>query len=165
MLKEITNSVLAKPEPVTSRQEQLIAVLTRGVFKLHGQLLEEGERTTADCSLTPARHRILGCLVRAKGGMTVPQIAREMGLARQSIQRLADVLVGDGHAAYRDNPAHSKSRLLCLTDAGDAAYSALAEPRRLSIATMARGLSPQAMENAIALLEAIGENLDRAHPQ
>jgi DNA-binding MarR family transcriptional regulator len=61
----------------------------------------------------------------------VAQIARTMRLARQSVQRLADVLVGDGFAAYQDNPAHRRARLLRLTPAGrDALHTIQAAQRR-----------------------------------
>ena len=46
---------------------------------------------------------------------TVAQIARTLLLARQGVQRLADVLVRDGLAAYEDNPAHRRAKLLRIT--------------------------------------------------
>jgi hypothetical protein len=38
-----------------------------------------------------------------------------MHLARQGVQRLADVLVRDGLAVYEPNPAHRRAKLLRLT--------------------------------------------------
>jgi DNA-binding MarR family transcriptional regulator len=49
---------------------------------------------------------------------TVAQIARSLLLARQGVQRLADLLVRDGLAAYQDNPAHRRAKLLRITPAG-----------------------------------------------
>jgi DNA-binding MarR family transcriptional regulator len=49
---------------------------------------------------------------------TVAQIARTLLLARQGVQRLADLLVGDGLAAYEDNPAHRRAKLLRITSQG-----------------------------------------------
>ena len=49
---------------------------------------------------------------------TVAQIARTLLLARQGVQRLADVLVRDGLAAYQDNPAHRRAKLLRITPQG-----------------------------------------------
>ena len=43
---------------------------------------------------------------------------RVMGLARQSVQRLADILVGEGLACYEDNPAHKSAKLLSPTAQG-----------------------------------------------
>jgi DNA-binding MarR family transcriptional regulator len=49
---------------------------------------------------------------------TVAQIARTLLLARQGIQRLADLLVRDGLAAFEDNPAHRRAKLLRITPRG-----------------------------------------------
>jgi DNA-binding MarR family transcriptional regulator len=49
---------------------------------------------------------------------TVAQIARTLHLARQGVQRLADLLVRDGLAAYEDNPHHRRAKLLRLTPPG-----------------------------------------------
>jgi DNA-binding MarR family transcriptional regulator len=49
---------------------------------------------------------------------TVAQIGRSLLLARQGVQRLADVLVRDGLAAYEDNPAHRRAKLLRITPQG-----------------------------------------------
>ena len=45
-------------------------------------------------------------------------MAREMGHARQSVQRLADVLAKEGLVVYKDNPADQRTRLLELTPQG-----------------------------------------------
>jgi DNA-binding MarR family transcriptional regulator len=51
---------------------------------------------------------------------TVAQVARALLLARQGVQRLADLLVRDGLAAYQDNPAHRRAKLLRITPQGRA---------------------------------------------
>jgi len=50
----------------------------------------------------------------------VAEIARRvgLGLARQSVQRVADLLVEREWAAYRDNPAHRRAKLLEPPPAG-----------------------------------------------
>jgi DNA-binding MarR family transcriptional regulator len=49
---------------------------------------------------------------------TVAQIARRRGIARQAVQRVADLLVGDGLAAYEPNPSHRRAKLLRPTAEG-----------------------------------------------
>jgi DNA-binding MarR family transcriptional regulator len=49
---------------------------------------------------------------------TVAQIGRTLHLARQGVQRLADLLVRDGLAAYEANPAHRRAKLLRITPQG-----------------------------------------------
>jgi DNA-binding MarR family transcriptional regulator len=41
-----------------------------------------------------------------------------MGITRQSVQRIADLLVERGLAEYRQNPAHRTAKLLAPTDDG-----------------------------------------------
>jgi DNA-binding MarR family transcriptional regulator len=56
---------------------------------------------------------------------TVAQVARTLHLARQGVQRLADLLVRDGLAAYQDNPAHRRAKLLRITPQGRTALRAI----------------------------------------
>src|SRR5687768_1571580 len=41
-----------------------------------------------------------------------------VGHTRQSVQRVADLLVADGLAQYHPNPAHRRAKLLQITTAG-----------------------------------------------
>jgi DNA-binding MarR family transcriptional regulator len=41
-----------------------------------------------------------------------------MGLSRQAVQRVADLLVARALAEYRPNPAHRRAKLLACTEAG-----------------------------------------------
>jgi DNA-binding MarR family transcriptional regulator len=52
---------------------------------------------------------------------TVAQIARRRGIARQAVQRVADLLVRDGLAAYEPNPRHRRAKLLRSTKRGQKA--------------------------------------------
>ena len=53
--------------------------------------------------------------------MTVAQIARAWSLARQSVQRVADLLERDGLVTYEENPAHRRAQLVRLTPRGRSA--------------------------------------------
>jgi DNA-binding MarR family transcriptional regulator len=57
--------------------------------------------------------------------LSVAQIARAMNLTRQSVQRVADLLVEDGLCAYEDNPAHARAKLLKLTSRGRTALQTI----------------------------------------
>ena len=57
--------------------------------------------------------------------MSVAQIARVLGVARQGVQRLADVLEGEGLIAYADNPQHQRAKLVRLTAEGAARLGAI----------------------------------------
>ncbi|HEU4740990.1 MAG TPA: helix-turn-helix domain-containing protein, partial [Meiothermus sp.] len=72
------------------------------VFRLNGLLLEAGDELTRPVGQTSARWQVLG--VVEHGPVTVPQVARVMGLTRQGVQRTADLLEEDGLIEYVENP-------------------------------------------------------------
>jgi DNA-binding MarR family transcriptional regulator len=83
------------------------------VFRLNGRLLEAAERMAAAGELTAARWQVLGGVLDEP--RTVSEIGRQMGLTRQSVQRLADALVEDGFAKWQANPRHRRAKLLAPT--------------------------------------------------
>lgn len=86
------------------------------VFRLNGRLLAAGDRITRAYGQTSARWQVLGAI--ADEARSVADIARRMGLTRQSVQRTADLLEADGLVAYEENPAHRRAKLVRLTPAG-----------------------------------------------
>jgi DNA-binding MarR family transcriptional regulator len=95
------------------------------VFRLNGRLLEAAERMAAACGLTAARWQVLGGVLDEP--RSVAEIARRMGLTRQSVQRIANVLVDEGFAAWEPNPKHRRAKLLRPTAEARAAI------RRVSV--------------------------------
>src|SRR5258708_39803153 len=87
-----------------------------GIFRLNGLLMWNGDRITGSIGQSSARWQVLGRV--GDQPQTVAQIARDMGHARQSVQRLADVLAQEGLVVYKDNPADQRARLLELTPQG-----------------------------------------------
>jgi DNA-binding MarR family transcriptional regulator len=49
---------------------------------------------------------------------SVAEIGRRMGMTRQGVRRVADLLVERKLAEYRSTPVHGRARLLACTDAG-----------------------------------------------
>jgi DNA-binding MarR family transcriptional regulator len=90
------------------------------VFRVNGDLLAEGDRIAGEHGQSSARWQVLGAIVEQV--RTVPGIAREMGLTRQSVQRTVDVLESEGIVEYLDNPAHRRSRLVAMTPRGREIY-------------------------------------------
>uniref|UniRef100_UPI0015F010A0 MarR family winged helix-turn-helix transcriptional regulator n=1 Tax=Streptomyces phytophilus TaxID=722715 RepID=UPI0015F010A0 len=79
-------------------------------FRLGGQFLARGELLAAPAGLTAARWQVLYAVRREP--LSVAGVARVLGVARQSVQRIADVLVERDLAAYEPNPAHRRAKLL-----------------------------------------------------
>lgn len=90
--------------------------LVAQVFRLNGLLAAAGDALAKPAGQTAARWQVLASVEDAP--TTVASIARTLGLARQSVQRVADLLEADGLARYEDNPGHRRARLLRLTPRG-----------------------------------------------
>jgi len=86
------------------------------IFGINGLLLRTGDRLTRSIGQSSARWQVLGRV--GDQPQTVAQIARDMGHARQSVQRVADVLAKEGLVVYQDNPANRRAPLLALTPHG-----------------------------------------------
>ncbi|MEV0195560.1 MarR family transcriptional regulator [Nonomuraea sp. NPDC050691] len=85
-------------------------------FRLNGQFLEVAEELARPAGLTAAWWQVLGAVLPEP--LPVAGIARVMGMTRQGVQRIADLLVERGLAEYRPNPAHRRAKLLQPTQAG-----------------------------------------------
>lgn len=99
-----------------TRSGEVFTQLVLSVFRLNGLLLAAGDRLTAPVGQTSARWQVMGCI--DDEARSVADIARIMGLARQSVQRIADLLVKDGLAVYSENPQHKRAKLLKLNAKG-----------------------------------------------
>src|ERR671911_3128990 len=90
--------------------------LILSAFRANGLLLDAGDLLSADEGLTSARWQVLGAIALAERPLTVPQIARRMGLTRQSVHATVNRLVRDGFLELQPNADHRRSQLVRLTD-------------------------------------------------
>lgn len=123
------------------------------VFQLNGALLEAGDRMAAPVGQTSGRWQIMGCI--DDQAMTVAGIARVMGLARQSVQRTADLLVQEGMAVYKENPDHKRAKLLRLTAEGQTALSTIEAAQLEWANTIGAVIGVNDLEPVKAILERI----------
>lgn len=86
------------------------------MIQLEAHFSRAGETIAAAGGQTLARWLSLE-MVEAEPA-TVAQIARKLGLTRQSVQRVADLLERDGLTEYVDNPVHQRSKLVRITSRG-----------------------------------------------
>ena len=108
------------------------------VFRVNGDLLGAGDRLIRDLGQTSARWQVLGAL--RNGPQPVAGIAREMGLARQSVQRTADLLESQGLVEYGENPAHRRAKLVRLTPFGQETLAEISRRQVEWANRLARGL-------------------------
>ncbi|WP_055715535.1 MarR family winged helix-turn-helix transcriptional regulator [Streptomyces torulosus] len=64
-------------------------------------------------------------LLRARGPMTVPQMGRALAVSRQFVQRMVNEAADGDLVEAVPNPAHQRSSLIRLTDAGRTAIDDL----------------------------------------
>src|ERR687897_3755204 len=93
-------------------------------FRTNGLLLAAGDELAAEHGLTSARWQVLGAIALAQRPLTVPQVARRMGLTRQSVHTTVNRLVRDGLLQLASNADHRPSPLVRLTDRGRHSYTA-----------------------------------------
>jgi DNA-binding MarR family transcriptional regulator len=107
-----------------TREQELLSALAKTAFRLNGQFLAIGEELARPAGLTAAWWLVLGAVLERP--LTVADVAREMGVTRQSVQRIADVLIDRGLAEPLANPAHRRASLLSPTRSGRAAIRRIA---------------------------------------
>ncbi|MET0378399.1 MAG: MarR family transcriptional regulator [Spongiibacteraceae bacterium] len=139
---------------------KLMEQISLYIFKLNGLLQDEAVKTIRDTKITNQRWRILGTVIRESHSITVPQIAREMGNARQGIQRAVDSMVQDGLLEYRSNRNHAKSKIVALTAEGKAVYASMMEKERALIEGLAKDIEIKKGRQAAAFLIEMINRLD-----
>ncbi|ADX47722.1 MarR family transcriptional regulator [Paracidovorax avenae] len=92
--------------------------LALAIFAANGRLLNAGNELVAHLGLTSAWWQVLAALRYSAGPLAVASIARNMGLTRQAVQRIVDLLEERGLVEFQPNPHHRRAKLVVLTRAG-----------------------------------------------
>ena len=151
------------PEPVP--QTDAGAALTDVIlntFRLNARLLEVAQVLGANGGLTAAWWQVLGGILDQP--RSVAAIGRRMGLTRQGVQRVADLLVERDLAEYRPNPDHRRAKLLACTEAG---YWSI---RRISLVAHPWGnriggeVGADELRSALATMRQLIAIIEASHP-
>ncbi|HYN08302.1 MAG TPA: helix-turn-helix domain-containing protein [Vicinamibacterales bacterium] len=134
--------------------------LVLATFRLNGLLLNAGDELAAPEQLTSTRWQVLGAIALTDGEVTVSQIARRMGLTRQSVHATVKHLLGDGLVELVRNPDHRRSPFLRLTRPGQAKYGAMERRQVPWINRLAGTVPPGALATAIEVLERMSQALE-----
>lgn len=127
--------------------------------RLNDRLAQASDALVSDLGLTSARWQVLGVVVQAAAPATVSHLARIMGLARQSVQRVVNDLVREGFCRTAENPRHARAPLILATEKGEAAYrkaSARREPWARSLTTE---VSEEEARTALKVLKTLNRAL------
>jgi len=142
---------------VTDEQDLLSGVALT-VFRLNGQFLAVAEELARPVGLTAAWWQVLGAVLREP--LPVAGIARAMGITRQSVQRIADLLVDRGLAEYHPNPAHRRAKLLRPTQEGYRAVERVDPAHAVLAARLAAELGTDDFRRTLQALTRLSEALD-----
>ena len=115
---------------VGSAAYQVLAQV-RPLYQASGRAVDRTLRAT---DLTVPLRAVLELLVD-RGSMTVPQLAREFAITRQSVQALVDTGAARGLLDFRDNPQHRRSRFVAATEHGRRTFT---EVHRQELAALDR---------------------------
>ena len=142
--------------------QELLSGTALTVFRLNGQFLAVAEELARPAGLTAARWQVLGAVLQEP--LPVAGIARAMGITRQSVQRLADVLVEEGLAEYVPNPSHRRAKLVRPTEAGYAAVRRIDPQHAVYARRLAEAVGREELAatlQALTRLTAVLEELER----
>lgn len=129
------------------------------ILRLGGLLTAAGDALAAPSGQSTARWQVLAAVEEAPA--TVAAIARALGLARQSVQRVADLLAEEELAVYRDNPEHARAMLLELTARGRSVLAAIQRAQRAWADRLGAEIGEADLRRTAAVLERIGAALAR----
>ena len=102
--------------PAQTDAGEVLTDLIIGTFRLNARLLDVAQELAGAGGLTAAWWQVLGGVIDRP--RTVAEIGRSMGMTRQGVQRVADLLVDRGLATYQPNPAHRRAKLLACSESG-----------------------------------------------
>ena len=147
---------------MSRERQELLSRSALGVFRLNGQFLAVAEELARPAGLTAAWWQVLGAVLGEP--LPVSGVARAMGITRQSVQRIADLLVERGLAEYRTNPAHRRAKLLAPTGEGRAAIARVSPGHRAYADRLAEAFGEARLAEAVEVLEGLSAVLDELGP-
>ena len=118
-----------------------------GMFTVAGEALAR----TADQTL--ARWVILDAIEGEPA--TVAQVARRRSIARQAVQRVADLLERDGFVVYEPNPKHRRAQLLRSTPRGRAVLHTISVAQKAWADALGAQIGVPKLERATDLIRQI----------
>ncbi|RPA12494.1 MarR family winged helix-turn-helix transcriptional regulator [Gordonia sp. OPL2] len=132
-----------------------VAKLFSELYEAAGAGRRLGEGIAAQAGQTQARWQTLWTI--GAGPMTVPQIARRLGVSRQHILRLTNSLADEGLIESGVNPDHKTSPLLDLTPTGREVLDMIDRGAQASNEALLQQLSDSDVELLRTLLQRFTE--------
>lgn len=135
---------------MTAEQDYL-STFALSVFRLNGEFLDLASHLCEPAGLTATQWQVLGAVLNKP--QSIADIARIMGITRQSVQRTANGIVRDGLANFEPNPSHKRSKLLRPTAEGIAAVKRINPTHRAYAKRLGKALGAEGMQEIADSLE------------
>ena len=145
-------------ETANSAADAIVKLISQS-YRLNSRLQATADRMARDVGLTGTRWQVLNAVDQATHPATISDIARWMGLARQSVQQVANVLAEDGLIAYQPNPKHQRAPHVVVTKKAAKLLEQLDERRFAWARTVAATLAVDDIDVANEILRAVLEKL------
>lgn len=149
--------------PPHSREGQVLTELVLTVFRLNGRLLEAAQQMAAAGDITAAWWQVLGGVPDEP--RSVAEIGRIMGMSRQAVQRIADILVDRGLAEYRPNPTHRRAKLLARTEAGNYALRRISFSQHPWTDSLGHQIGVDRLQPALDVLQQLVRLVEQQPPE
>ena len=127
------------------------------IFRLNRLLLDAGDVLTAPAGLTSARWQVLGIVEH--GPATVSEVARAMGLTRQSVQETANGLQAEGFVEFAPNPRHRRAKLIAMTPNGNVAMETVRRRHAIWANELGGRHDAAALGSTVAMLREVRASL------
>jgi DNA-binding MarR family transcriptional regulator len=148
--------MLSRKEP--AQTADLIPLVVADVYHLAGAFRRSGTRIAKRVGQTQARWQLLSVI--SDGSRPVAQIARRLGLVRQSVQRTANQLVRLRLARYVENPDHRRSPLVRITDQGKRTLALITREAEKSHVNLGADFKRAELVTALRVIRQLCSTLD-----
>lgn len=116
------------------------------------------EKELEGSGLTVTSRAVLEILA-CSGAIAVPAVARSLQIERQYVQIMVNEALAAGLIERRENPAHKRSPLLVLTEAGEAYLQNIAAIEAKNLESISRRLEPTDIAASLRVQEVLIEEL------
>lgn len=129
------------------------------IFRANRLLLDAGDGLSAPVGLSSARWQVLGIVGHHPA--SVADVARLMGLTRQSVRQTADTLAAEGLIEYVENPHHLRAKLMKMTPKAQKALDYVEQQKAGWANALAAKQALHDLQTALAVLQTMRETLEQ----
>jgi DNA-binding MarR family transcriptional regulator len=148
---------MTKKPPFSSVLNELMSEC----FRLNRSYLDVSQQLTEGAGVTGTQWGVLAALGQGGEPTTVAATARRMGLARQSVQRITDVLADTGLVNYLPNPEDKRAKLVEVTAAGRALLADMKARQHAWVDSIVGDYSDTDIDAAIQLIKNIRQRISQ----